>query len=374
MAFIDMFTKNIQYYNNRLIISYGSLVDKHEYKNNFIFLIIIAIFYSLADKVFFNYTNTRWFDNFKNIIYLYIFLLFLIVASLPITPIYFIKNTLLITTCITICFIASSLFYFEPVRFPLVESISNVVTSDENNFGWAPFEQPDLPSISLINEIKTKYNKDFTSFRNDFLLTNDECLFYYKHGKFPYNNNLLRPSYNNMLTLDPQNTQTFEEWKNTYYKIAQQTVPMRVLILRAPTGTTGFELQGIKETDFANKLYQGKLKLDDITIAGCLSSGKPYIKENGIINDTKSDTDIYNAINQVYDIEFLESTRAGCTKSRQLCTDSNIIRCPFSFKDENETTRMSNTMVEFWNMNDTQTKSFNSGCFTNKSCKEQQYS
>tara|TARA_B100000424_G_scaffold270984_1_gene271974 strand:+ start:5672 stop:6796 length:1125 start_codon:yes stop_codon:yes gene_type:complete len=372
MPFANMFTKNIQYYNNKLLISCSSLLNEKQYKNNFIFLIVVAVLYSLADKVFFNYTNTRWFHNSKNIIYLYIFLLCLIVASLPITPIYFIKNVLLITICITICFIGSSLFNFEPIRFPVTESISNVVSSDENNFGWAPFEQPDLPTMSLINQIKDKYNKDFTTFRNDFLVTNDECLFYYKHGKFPYNNNLLRPSYNHMLTLDPQNTQSFEEWKDSYYKVAQQTVPMRVLILRAPTGTTGFELQGIKETDFANKLYQGKLSLDNLTIVGCRSNGTPYMKESGTINDTKTDTDIYDAINKVFDIEFLESSRSGCTKDRQLCTDSNILRCPFSFKDENQNTRMSNTMAEFWNMNETQTRPFNTGCFTIESCKEQQ--
>jgi hypothetical protein len=175
-----------------------------------------------------------------------------------------------------------------------------------------------------------------------------------------------------MLTLDPHNSQSFEEWKNAYYKSAQQSVPMRVLILRSPTGTTGFELQGIKETDFANKLNQGKLALDNITIVGCRSNRKPYMKQSGIIDNSKSDTDIYDAINKVFGLEFLESSRSGCTKNRQLCTNSNLLTCPFTFQDENKNTRMSSVMSKFWNMNETETKPYNTGCFTNESCKEQQ--
>ena len=183
---------------------------------------------------------------------------------------------------------------------------------------------------------------------------NDETFFF----EITYNNNLLRPSYDHMKALDPQNKQSFEDWRDSYYKSAQENVPMRVLILKSTSGSVGYELQGIKETDFANKLYQGKLKLDEITLVGCRSNGKPYMKENGIMDTTKSDASIYEAINNVYDIEFLESNNDGCTKNRQLCTQNNILACPFRFKSDDGNTRMSDVMAKYWNMDDKQLKPF----------------
>jgi hypothetical protein len=249
-------------------------------------------------------------------------------------------------------------------------STSTVASSDENTYDWIPFEQPDLPSESIIKLLKQKYNKDFDYFRTHFLVTCSECLYYYKFGKFPYNDNLIRPSYKHMQALDAENTQSFQDWKNSYYADAQQNIPMRALVLASISGTPGRELQGIKETDFANKLYQGKLSLDENTIVGCTFDKKPYIKINGAINTDKSDTDIYEAINKVYDIEFLESTGAGCTKGRQLCTESNILECPFKFQDELKNSRMSNIMAQYWDMDDKQELQFSSGCYTNESCKE----
>lgn len=367
MALIDMFFKNIYNYDNKLSKSYYTINTN---KNIFITFVITAILYTLADNYYFDLYQYRWFENIRNIILLYILLISIIVSSLPFSSIKFIKFLLIVTISITICFVFSALVTLNKKQVT-IENITPVASSDENNYDWMPFEQPDMPSMSLINEIKQQYNKDFTSYRNDFLLKNDECLYYKKHGKFPYNNNLLRPSYDHMKALDPKSSLSFEQWKNSYYKLAQQNVPMRVLILRSTSGSTGYELEGIKEIDFSNKLYQGKLKLDDITIVGCKSNGKPYYKENGIINNDKSDTDIYEAINKVFDIEFLESSGAGCKKGRQLCTESNILECPFKFQDENKNTRMSDVMAKYWNMDDTQTKPFDTGCYTAQGCKEQ---
>lgn len=366
-----MFTKQFSYYNNKLIKSYYLLFDKSKYKEHFISFISILLLYSLADHFFFYYCQSRWFDKIQHLIYLYIFLIFIILLSLHFFNTTIVKILLVLTISITISFFLSALIIFN--KMPKTEeSISVVASSDENTYDWKPFEQPDMPSTSLISQIKNKYNKDFTNYRNNFQVTNAECLYYYKHGKFPYNNNLLRPSYNNMLALDPQNKLSFQEWKDSYYKSAQENVPMRVLILRSTSGTTGYELQGIKEVDFANKLYQGKLSLDNITVVGCQSNGKPWIKESGVLNTSKSDTDIYDAINKEFDIEFIESSNAGCTKDRKLCTENNILACPFRFQDEDKNTRMSNVMAEYWNMDPTQTKQFDTGCYSNSSCQQQQ--
>lgn len=366
MALIDMFLKNIYNYDNKLSNSYYTINNN---KNIFITFIITAILYTLADNYYFDIYQYRWFENIRNIILLYIFIISIIVSFLPFSSVKFIKFLLIVSITITICFVFSALITLNKKQIT-VENITTIASSDENNYDWMHFEQPDMPSISLINEIKEQYNKDFTSYRNDFLLKNDECLYYKKHGKFPYNNNLLRPSYNHMKALDTENTLTFKQWKDSYYKLAQQNVPMRVLILRSTSGTTGYELEGIKEVDFSNKLYQGKLKLDELTLVGCKSNGKPYYKENGIISTDKSDTDIYEAINKVFDIEFLESAGAGCNKGRQLCTENNILECPFKFQDENKNTRMSDVMAKYWNMDETQTKPFDAGCYTSEGCKE----
>jgi hypothetical protein len=363
-----MFFSNIYNNNNKLLESYYTL---HTSKNVFVIFVIICILYTLADNYYFDLYNIRWFEHIKNIILLYIFLISILVAFLPFSSINVIKLLLIIIISISFCFIFSALItIYKDEHIIQSENITNIASSDENNYDWMPFDQSDMPSMSLINEIKDKYNKDFTPYRNDFLLKNDECLFYNKHGKFPYNNNLLRPSYDHMKALDPGSTLSFKQWKNSYYKIAQQSVPMRVLILRSTSGDTGYELEGIKEVDFSNKLYQGKLKLDEITVVGCKSDGTPYFKENGIIDNNKSDTDIYEAINKVFDIDFLESTNAGCNKGRQLCTENNILACPFRFQDENKNTRMSDVMAKYWNMNETQTKPFNTGCYTAIGCKE----
>lgn len=363
-----MIYKNIEYLNIKLLESYYSLTTN---KNNFLGFIIIVLLYTLADNYYFEIYKNRWFENIKNIVFIYIFLICILILFLPFASKSNIKFILLFIISFTICFLFSALIEFEIKQSP-IESITAIASSDENNYDWMPFEQPDMPSMSLINEITSKYNKDFTNFRNEFLVKNDECLYYNKHGKFPYNNNLLRPSYNHMKALDPENKQTFDEWKNSYYQLAQQNVPMRVLITRSTSGSPGYELQGIKEVDFANKLYQGKLKLDTITTVGCKSDGTPYMKQNGIMDTDKTDTDIYDAINNIFDIEFLESSTSGCDKGRKLCTNSNVLTCPFTFKDDNKNTRMSDVMAKYWNMNETQTKPFNTGCYTSSGCKEQQ--
>tara|TARA_B100001063_G_C16767064_1_gene559303 strand:- start:2182 stop:3282 length:1101 start_codon:yes stop_codon:yes gene_type:complete len=363
-----MFFANIYNNNNKLLESYYTL---HNMDNLFIIFVLICILYTLADNYYFDLHNYRWFENVKNIIILYIFLISILVAFLPFSNVGFIKLLLVFIFTVTFCFVFSALITIQKdENTNQLESITNIASSDENNYDWIPFEQPDMPSMSLINEIKDKYNKDFTSYRNDFLLKNDECLFYKKHGKFPYNNNLLRPSYDHMKALDPGSTLSFKQWKDSYYKIAQQSVPMRVLILRSTSGDTGYELEGIKEVDFANSLYQGKLKLDDITTVGCKSDNSPYFKQNGIMDNTKSDTDIYDAINKVFDIDFLESSGSGCNKGRQLCTENNILTCPFRFQDKDKNTRMSDVMAKYWNMDIMQTKPFNAGCYSAEGCKE----
>ena len=92
-------------------------------------------------------------------------------------------------------------------------------------------------------------------------------------------------------------------------------------------------------------------------------------KQAGVMDNDKSETDIYEAINKVYDIEFLESSSANCSKSRKLCTNPNVLSCPFKFNDELKNNRMSDVMSEYWNMNEKQTQQFDTGCYT-KNCKE----
>ncbi len=366
-----MYMKNYNHYNQKFIKSYTMLFQNQNYKSNFLLFIVTIIAYSLFDNYFFNMNQYRWFEKIKNLLLVYFSMLVIVLFSLLTMDPFYVKSTLIILISFTTCLIMSSLIVFSKKQV-FIEPLSTVASSDQNTYDWKPFEQPDMPPMTLINDIKNKYNKDFTNFRNNFLVTNAECLYYNKFGKFPYNNNLLRPSYDHMKALDPQNKQSFEDWRDSYYKSAQENVPMRVLILKSTSGSVGYELQGIKETDFANKLYQGKLKLDEITLVGCRSNGKPYMKENGIMDTTKSDASIYEAINNVYDIEFLESNNDGCTKNRQLCTQNNILACPFRFKSDDGNTRMSDVMAKYWNMDDKQLKPFNTGCYSNESCKKQE--
>ncbi len=357
-------------YDEHIFKSIKTFYIQKKSKFVFILFLISIISYSLFDNYFFKYYYYRWFYKLKNIFIFFIGLLSLFVLSVFSFNHTLIISSLIILVTFTFCFLFSIFTVLQNEPNKVIENLDTIASSDQNTYDWKPFEQPDLPPISLINEINKKYNKDFTDYRTNFLVTNSECLYYNKFGKFPYNNNLIRPSYNKMKSLDPQNNQSFDEWKNAYYNNAQKDTPMRALILKSVSGTPGYELQGIKEIDFANKLYQGKLQLDSTpTIVGCKSDGKPYFKQAGVMDNDKSETDIYEAINKVYDIEFLESSSANCSKSRKLCTNPNVLSCPFKFNDELKNNRMSDVMSEYWNMNETQTQQFDTGCYT-ENCKE----
>ena len=78
MALIDLFFKNIYNYDNKLSKSYYTINNN---KNIFITFIITVILYTLADNYYFDLYQYRWFENIKNIILLYIFLISIIALA-----------------------------------------------------------------------------------------------------------------------------------------------------------------------------------------------------------------------------------------------------------------------------------------------------
>ena len=51
---------------------------------------------------------------------------------------------------------------------------------------------------------------------------------------------------------------------------------------------------------------------------------------------------------------------------------ARFVACPFRFKSDDGNTRMSDVMAKYWNMDDKQLKPFNTGCYSNESCKKQE--
>jgi len=127
MALIDMFLKNIYNYDNKLSTSYYTINNN---KNIFITFIITSILYTLADNYYFDIYQYRWFENIRNIILLYIFIISIIVSFLPFSSVKFIKFLLIVSITITICFVFSALITLNKKQIT-IENITTISSSDE---------------------------------------------------------------------------------------------------------------------------------------------------------------------------------------------------------------------------------------------------